>query len=880
MIDPQRNRIIIITAGSSILAGIVVMLGWIFNIRELRHIVPGLVSMAFNTAFCFVLFGVALPLTHSAARKNRNIAYFILSITSTLVGLVTLLQFLFHFNSGLDELFVRDNAPISRDHLFAGRMAFNAALNVLLLGLAFLMLWPKKRLCDRIAQYLFHAVTIISSVALIGYLYGVSIFNSLLYVNSMAIHTALLFFILSVAGALLNPSIGIARLFAGKQIGNQLAKRIFMLMIAMVVAIGSLKVQRQHYQLFSADIGLPLVAVGFLLVSLVFIWNTATWLNKIDSRRSEAEEEVKLMNADLEKRVQERWTECQKSEEKYRSLIEHASDAIYILDREGNFADVNASMCQMTGYTRDELLRLNVAQIVDPEELKTDPLPKGTEIPGALGVRERRFIGKDRRVFPVEINVKVFSGDKILVMARDIAYRKKMETELRDAELKFRTLAEKSIVGFYIVQHNRFIYVNPRFANVFGYRPEELIGRVPIEVVFHESYKGIATENVRKRISGEVESIHYEAKGQRKDGSDNWVEYYGSRAIIGNEITIIGSMVDVTERKQAEEELKASERKYKFLFDSNPSPLWMIAKDDLSIIAVNDAAAKMYGYSKDELLQMNVTSIRVGQDSEGQRVEYEEDLTATENRILRHRKKDGTVMHVQVNAHDIIFNGRPVRLSLTNDITKRLIAEESLHKSEANLQSILKTTDTIFGLFDLDMRALAFNERAIEFVKEQFHHIPEKGDLISDFFPADRFPQLKGYIMEVFQGRHINYEIGYPQAGGLVRWYDVRLSPIASDDKKILGMLTALYDVTERKNTEQDLKSAYERIQSHINSIKAMAWKQSHLIRSPLANLKALAEILIHHPEDTKAFSHFQTELNRLDSIIHEMAQEASEYEN
>ncbi len=880
MIDPQRNRLIIITAVTCIGAGIVVMLGWIFKIQALQHIIPGFVSMVFNTAFSFVLFGLVLLLTRYSGAKYQNIAYFILSLVCTLVGLVTLLQFLFRFNTGLDELFVRDNTPISYNHLFAGRMAFNAALNVLLLGMAFLMRCPGKKICDSVAQYLFHAVTVISSVALIGYLYGVSLFNSLFYVNSMAVHTAVLFFILSGAGALLNPSLGVTRLFAGNQIGNQMAKRVFLLMIAMVVVIGSLKVETQHYQLFSVDIGLSLVAVGFLLVSLVFIWNTANWLNKIDSARSKAEEEVKRMNTDLENRVQERWTEYQKSEEKYRSLIEHASDAIYVLDGEGNFTDVNASMCQMAGYTRHELLTLNVEQIVDPEELKTDPLPKGIRIPGALGVRERHFISKDRHVFPVEINVKVFTGDKILVMARDISYRKKMETELRDAELKFRTLAEKSIVGVYIVKHNKFIYVNPRFANIFGYSPEELIGTVAIEDVFHESYKGIATENVRRRISGDVESIHYEAMGQRKDGSANWVEYYGSRAIIGNEVTIIGSMIDITERRRAEEELKASEQKYKFLFDSNPSPLWMIAKDDMSIIAVNEAAAKMYGYTKDELLQLNVTRIREGEDIEGQRVDYREDLTATDNRVLRHLKKDGTIMHVQVNAHDIIFNGRPVRLSLTNDITERLKAEESLHKSEANLQSILKTTDTIFGLFDLDMRALAFNERAIEFIKEQFHHNPEKGDRIADFFPADRFPQLRDYIKEVHQGRHINYEIGYPKTDGSVRWYDVRLSPIASDDKKILGMLMALYDVTERKNTEQDLKRAYERIQNHINSIKAMAWKQSHLIRSPLANLKALAEIIEHHPEDTKAFSHFQTELNRLDSIIHEMADDASEFED
>jgi signal transduction histidine kinase len=118
--------------------------------------------------------------------------------------------------------------------------------------------------------------------------------------------------------------------------------------------------------------------------------------------------------------------------------------------------------------------------------------------------------------------------------------------------------------------------------------------------------------------------------------------------------------------------------------------------------------------------------------------------------------------------------------------------------------------------------------------------------------------------------------VDYSNAGGSVYWYDVKLSPITNDNNDILGMLMALYDITERKTAEQDLKNAYERIQSHINSIKQMAWKQSHLVRSPLANLKALAEILRIHPEDKEALEHFQTELNRLDDIIHEMAKEAS----
>jgi signal transduction histidine kinase len=138
-------------------------------------------------------------------------------------------------------------------------------------------------------------------------------------------------------------------------------------------------------------------------------------------------------------------------------------------------------------------------------------------------------------------------------------------------------------------------------------------------------------------------------------------------------------------------------------------------------------------------------------------------------------------------------------------------------------------------------------------------------------------PQFKQFAIDVLKGNNINYEIDYPQANGSVNWYYVRLFPITNNNKEILGLMMALYDITERKNAEQDLKNAYERIQSHINSIKDMAWKQSHLIRSPLANLKALAAMLQDQPTDTEMLEHFQSELIRLDAIIIEMADDASD---
>ena len=182
-------------------------------------------------------------------------------------------------------------------------------------------------------------------------------------------------------------------------------------------------------------------------------------------------------------------------------------------------------------------------------------------------------------------------------------------------------------------------------------------------------------------------------------------------------------------------------------------------------------------------------------------------------------------------------------------------------------------------MVDTDLNVLAFNQRAVQFYKREFQHDVKKGDYIDKVASAERLPIILGYARQVLEGKYVHYEVKYPQPDGTEIWYDARLSPINNDNGEVLGMLVDLHDVTESKVNVQNLQSAYERIQAHISSIKDMAWKQSHLIRSPLANLKALAAILHEDPADRATLDHIQNELDRMDAIIIEMAEEASGHE-
>ncbi len=236
------------------------------------------------------------------------------------------------------------------------------------------------------------------------------------------------------------------------------------------------------------------------------------------------------------------------SETRYNALMEQATDGIYLGNLNGGFIDVNNGLCRMLGYSAEELLTMSLYEIIDPEQLKIDPLyQSGIEEKKTL-VRERRFLRKDGSGVDVELNIKMVNENQALIIARDITDRKLMEKELRDAELKFRTIAEKSMVGVYIVQDGLYSYVNPRFAEIFGYQPDELLNKDAFETILDPEYVAIQQKRVQARLAGDIESMHHEIKGKKKDGSIVFIEFYGASAIIDGKKSIIGSIIDITER--------------------------------------------------------------------------------------------------------------------------------------------------------------------------------------------------------------------------------------------------------------------------------------------------------------------------------------------
>jgi PAS domain S-box-containing protein len=145
------------------------------------------------------------------------------------------------------------------------------------------------------------------------------------------------------------------------------------------------------------------------------------------------------------------------------------------------------------------------------------------------------------------------------------------------------------------------------------------------------------------------------------------------------------------ERRLAEEALRNSEKRYRLLFESNPLPMWVYDIETLSFLAVNAAVVRRYGYSEQEFLKMDIKDIRPVEDVPDliERISNV-GVTFNESRTWRHRKKDGTIIDVEITSHPLTFAGRQAKLVLANDVTERKRAEEALHKTEEQLRQALK----------------------------------------------------------------------------------------------------------------------------------------------------------------------------------------------
>ncbi len=271
---------------------------------------------------------------------------------------------------------------------------------------------------------------------------------------------------------------------------------------------------------------------------------------------------------------------------------------------------------------------------------------------------------------------------RALQEAEERSQRRRVETELIRREKYFRALTENALDILTILDiDGQFIFNSPSVKRVLGYEPSELVGESAFSFVHPEDLTNVLLA-FEYGLCHPDKTVTLEFRFRTRNGEWRYLEAVGQSRLSDPAIAgIVINSRNVTDRHQAEIELRQNERQYRLIFDGNPIPMWVFDHETLAFLEVNDAAVQHYGYSREEFLAMTLRDIRPPEEVPAM-MEYLHQLVdgkAPGNLglagVWKHRRKGGDFIDVEVKWSPIMFKGRSASLTMANDVTERKLVE-------------------------------------------------------------------------------------------------------------------------------------------------------------------------------------------------------------
>jgi len=393
-----------------------------------------------------------------------------------------------------------------------------------------------------------------------------------------------------------------------------------------------------------------------------------------------------LENINERKKVEETLDRERKT---YSNILKNAPYGIILIDKKGNFQYVNPEFINITEYTLEEVPtgRIWFEKAFPDEDLRKDAIKTWKEnINIKKGNLEKiyRIVCKNKEVKEIEFKVATTESGETVTMLLDV-------TERRKAEELFRTLANNSPVGVYILEKEKIKFVNNYFKNITGFSDEELIDKNPLNMVYPEDRKMIIYETY-KMLKGQRKNP-FEFRIITKNGEVKWilqnivtVQYMGKNVALA-------SFLDITDAKKIELMLKESEERYRILTERSPVGVYLI-QDEL-FRYVNQIFSEIVNYKPEEII--NKLSLKdFAEDFEGKPLDQIiKDLRDERSGIrleISIRRKDGGRRYCEMHGSRIIYNGRPAVLGTLIDVTEKKQMEEKL--------KYLSITDELTGVYN------------------------------------------------------------------------------------------------------------------------------------------------------------------------------------
>lgn len=555
---------------------------------------------------------------------------------------------------------------------------------------------------------------------------------------------------------------------------------------------------------------------------LVFDWNATPnpdtgklyCIARDITDKKKAEDALSKLNAELEQRVEERTAEIEKNETRFRAIIENNYDIITLIDKKFKVFYRSPSATRIMGWTDEELKDANGIQNIHPDDREKTMgiIQEIMDVPGKSVNVSFRNRHKNGHYLWVEGSITNLLHDEnikaFVFNFRDITARVEAETKLIASEERFRAIIEQypSPVIRY-APDGTLIAANPAWEVMWQDKRENTVG---YNILKDPQMRASGMSRIIERaFAGETSTTdiyEYDPALIGKTGRKRWIQLlmYPLKDNEGKILEVILITLDMTENQEAEQKLIESEKQYRYLFQNNPMPMWVIDLKTFKFLDVNEMAILQYGYSRQEFLSMTAMDIRPEEDTEffiNSDHSFKTDDKNYNKGIWRHRKKDGTIISVEIIAHEILFEEMEARIVLAHDVTEQKKAEQRIIASEKQFRNTLDNMLEGAQIIGFDWRYIYINDSLAKHAK--FKREEMIGHTVMEKFPGIEQTEIFKVYQRCFEERisiHLENEFTFPD--GTVGWFELSFQPIPA------GIFILSIDITERKKAEAAILSA------------------------------------------------------------------------